>query len=122
MGLGAFVVKRLVGAVLVTVGVTLITFFLVHLAPGDPIRIALMLHASSDAVKQLAHQYGIDQPLFVQYLNYMKGPLVGAPAPNGKRDWGRRLAHPPGAGFGGGDRRGEGGGPARGIGRLPPQY
>jgi ABC-type dipeptide/oligopeptide/nickel transport system permease component len=82
MGLGAFVVKRLVGAVLVTVGVTLITFFLVHLAPGDPIRIALGLHASSDAVKQLAHQYGLDQPLFVQYLTYMKGLLHGYLGPS----------------------------------------
>src|SRR5919199_2214109 len=82
MGLGVFIVKRLIGAVLVTVGVTLITFFLVHLAPGDPIRIALGLHASSDAVKQLAHQYGLDQPLLVQYLNYMKGLLHGYLGPS----------------------------------------
>jgi ABC-type dipeptide/oligopeptide/nickel transport system permease component len=82
MGLGAFIAKRAVGAGLVTIGVTLITFFLVHLAPGDPIRIALGLHASSSAVKQLAHQYGLDQPLLVQYLTYMKGLVHGYLGPS----------------------------------------
>jgi len=82
MGLGAFIVKRLVAMVLVTIGVTLITFFLVHLAPGDPIRIALGLHASGNAVAQLSHQYGLDQPLYRQYLNYMGGLLHGYLGPS----------------------------------------
>lgn len=82
MGLGAFIVKRLVAMVLVTIGVTLITFFLVHLAPGDPIRIALGLHASGTAVTQLSHQYGLDQPLYRQYLTYMGGLLHGYLGPS----------------------------------------
>jgi ABC-type dipeptide/oligopeptide/nickel transport system permease component len=54
MGLGAFILKRFVGAVLVVIGVTILTFFLVHLAPGNPIRTALGQHASPDEVTQLA--------------------------------------------------------------------
>src|SRR5579864_8584469 len=82
MGLGGFVIKRLLAMVLVTIGVTLVTFFLVHLAPGDPIRIALGLHASGTAVAQLSHQYGLDQPLYQQYFNYMKGLLHGYLGPS----------------------------------------
>src|SRR5438067_7261775 len=82
MGLGAFVVKRLIGMVFVTIGVTLVTFFLVHLAPGDPIRLALGQHASGASVTQLMHQFGRDQPLPVQYLNYMGGLLHGYLGPS----------------------------------------
>ncbi|HZS89774.1 MAG TPA: ABC transporter permease [Chloroflexota bacterium] len=82
MGLGAFVIKRLASMILVIIGVTLITFFLVHLAPGDPIRIALGIHASGQSVSQLEHQYGLDQPLPIQYLNYMAGLVQGRLGPS----------------------------------------
>lgn len=82
MGLGAFVVKRFVGMVFVTIGVTLVTFFLVHLAPGDPIRLALGQHATGASVAQLSHLYGLDQPLYAQYLNYMGGLLHGKLGPS----------------------------------------
>lgn len=82
MGLGAFILKRLVGMVFVTIGVTILTFLLVHLAPGNPIRNALGQHASGATVRQLEHALGLDQPLLVQYLNYMKGLLHGYLGPS----------------------------------------
>ena len=82
MGLAAFILRRLAGMVAVLLGVTAASFFLVHLAPGDPIRAALGLHATSDAVKALAHTYGLDQPVPSQYLNYMKGLLHGNLGPS----------------------------------------
>jgi len=82
MGIVSFAVKRLVGAILVVIGVTLITFFLVHLAPGNPIRNALGQHASSASVSQLEQAYGLNQPLPVQYLNYMGGLLHGYLGPS----------------------------------------
>src|SRR5436309_15046427 len=82
MGLGAFVVKRFVGAMLVIFGVTLITFFMVHLAPGNPIRNTLGQHATGASVAQLMHAYGLDQPLPVQYENYLGGLLHGYLGPS----------------------------------------
>jgi len=82
MGLGAFILKRFVGAVLVVIGVTILTFFLVHLAPGNPIRLALGQHASPQEVAQLSHAYGLDQPVINQYFNYMGGLLHGNLGPS----------------------------------------
>ncbi len=84
MGLGAFVVKRLVGAAAVLVFVSAITFFLVHLAPGNPVVFALGQRAGQNPqlVAQLTHQYGLDQSIFVQYLNYVKDFLHGYLGPS----------------------------------------
>lgn len=82
MGLGAFIVKRVAGAILVVVGVTILTFLLVHLAPGNPIRAALGQHATGPEVSQLMHQYGLDQPLPQQYVNYVGGLLHGYLGPS----------------------------------------
>lgn len=82
MGIGAFIIKRLAGAILVVFVVTLVTFSLVHLAPGNPIRLALGQRASGIAVNQLVHAYGLDKPLFNQYLDYMGGLLHGKLGPS----------------------------------------
>ncbi len=77
MGIGGFIVKRFIGAVLVIIGVTIITFGLVHLAPGDPVRASLGQHAVGATAVQVAKTYGLDQPVPIQYLNYMKGLAHG---------------------------------------------
>jgi len=82
MGLGAFIVKRIAGAILVIIGVSAITFGLVHLAPGNPIRAAIGQHAGPDEVARISHQYGLDQPVYVQYLSYMGGLLHGSLGPS----------------------------------------
>jgi ABC-type dipeptide/oligopeptide/nickel transport system permease component len=82
MGLGAFALKRLAGMIVVVWGVTLITFFMVHLAPGNPIRNALGQHATGNAVAQFAQAYGLDKPLIVQYMNYLGGLLHGYLGPS----------------------------------------
>ncbi len=85
MGLGAFVVKRFFGAVLVVIGVTILTFFLVHLAPGNPIQASLGQHVGPAEVKQLSHAYGLDQPLINQYVTYLGGLLHGNLGPSFQR-------------------------------------
>ncbi len=82
MGIMAFLVKRLVGAVIVVIGITILTFFLVHLAPGNPIRNALGQHATSESVNQLMAAYGLNKPVVQQYLDYMGGLLHGNLGPS----------------------------------------
>lgn len=73
---------RLLRLVLVWVGVTLLTFFLLRLT-GDPARVVLGELASNEAVQEFRRLHGLDRPLARQYLSYVGGVLVG--------DFGRSL-------------------------------
>ena len=50
---------------------------MIHLAPGDPVRIMLGLEATSESVARLTHQLGLDRPLPVQYLRWISGAVRG---------------------------------------------
>jgi peptide/nickel transport system permease protein len=67
--------RRLVFMVFVLWGVTLMTFFLSRVAPGDPARLIAGPHANAVAVAHIRDIYGLDRPLIVQYGHYM-GDLV----------------------------------------------
>lgn len=71
------ITKRLSMLVLVLLGVTLITFFLSHVIPGDPARMMVGQRASEETLQEVRRQLGLDQPVWVQYFTYMKGLLAG---------------------------------------------
>ena len=54
-----------------------LVFFLIHLVPGDPILQMLGEGATPADLGALRHQYGLDQPLWAQYLHYWDGVLHG---------------------------------------------
>jgi ABC-type dipeptide/oligopeptide/nickel transport system permease component len=54
-----------------------LVFLLIHLVPGDPILQMLGEGATPADIDALRHQYGLDQPLWAQYLHYWKGVLHG---------------------------------------------
>jgi peptide/nickel transport system permease protein len=67
----SYVLRRLLQAVPVVIGVTVIVFFMIHLIPGDPARTMLGTHASPARVAALHKEWGLDQPLWVQYKDFM---------------------------------------------------
>jgi peptide/nickel transport system permease protein len=67
MGRMSFVFQRLALLVPTAIGVTIITFFMVHLIPGDPAVTVLGEHATPQTVALLHHQWGLDKPLAEQY-------------------------------------------------------
>jgi peptide/nickel transport system permease protein len=71
MSLSGYVVRRLVQAVPVGLGVTILVFFLIHLVPGDPARTILGNQATAPRVALLRHEWGLDRPLPVQYAKFM---------------------------------------------------
>lgn len=73
-----FILKRL-GLVIPTfIGITLLTFAFVHMIPGDPVMImAGERGLSPERHAQLLAQFGLDQPLWKQYLTYINGILHG---------------------------------------------
>jgi ABC-type dipeptide/oligopeptide/nickel transport system permease component len=78
MALLSFIVKRLVATVFILIGVAAITFFLVRLAPGDPVTAQLGQHAGDTATYQrMYHEMGFDQPLARQFVTYVWNALHG---------------------------------------------
>jgi peptide/nickel transport system permease protein len=72
-----FVLGRLAAIIPVLVLVTAGVFFLIHLTPGDPID-AMMAESVDPTVKaELSRQLGLDQPIHVQYVRWMRGLLRG---------------------------------------------
>jgi peptide/nickel transport system permease protein len=61
----------------VIVGITLISFVLIHLVPGDPIRIMLGGKASEAFIEQTNHALGLDRSLPAQYLDFVGGAARG---------------------------------------------
>jgi peptide/nickel transport system permease protein len=61
----------------VIVGITLASFVLIHLVPGDPIRIMLGGKATKEHVAEVSHELKLDRPLPVQYLTFVGGAAHG---------------------------------------------
>lgn len=74
-----FVLRRLVAAVLLLVGVTIVTFVLANLVPSNPVLSALGETGAADpeAVRAYRERVGLDEPLPIQYLTYVTNVLQG---------------------------------------------
>ena len=74
-----FLLRRLGTGVVLLIGITLVAFVVTHLVPGDPVAANLGQSAIGDpaAVAAFRHQYGLDQPVPVQYLRYLWDVLQG---------------------------------------------
>ncbi|HLX34304.1 MAG TPA: ABC transporter permease [Candidatus Limnocylindrales bacterium] len=75
--MGRLLVRRLLFMAFVLWGVSLFTFFLARVAPGDPARLIAGPHANAEAIANVRALYGLDQPLPVQYVHYLVGLLHG---------------------------------------------
>jgi len=80
----AFVLRRPLQLIPVLIGISLVTFILVQLMPGDPVRVMLGPRASEEAIKIVRARYGLDQPILLQYGYYIINVL--------RADFGQSLA------------------------------
>ena len=73
-----FILKRIAMVIPTFIGITLLTFALIHLIPGDPIEIRMGERGLSPEVHaQMKKQLGLDQPLYIQYVDYLQGITQG---------------------------------------------
>ena len=72
-----FIIRRLGQAVVVTIGVTMITFALLHALPGSLARDILGTRATSQAIQQFNQQNGLDKPLYTQYWDFLDKLIHG---------------------------------------------
>lgn len=72
-----YLLRRLVGAVPLVLGIATIIFFLVNLAPGDPTLLLLSPGVTSDVIQQMRENFGLDQPIPVRYVKWLGAMLTG---------------------------------------------
>jgi peptide/nickel transport system permease protein len=77
----AYIIRRLVTALIILLLVTIVIFLAMRLLPGDPITLYLTANqvegTSLEQIAFLRHQYGIDKPLTAQYFDWISGVLRG---------------------------------------------
>lgn len=67
-----YIVKRLLGLLPVLLGITLLVFGFLHLIPGGPAVVLLGERATPEQIAALTRELGLDQPLYVQYLAFLR--------------------------------------------------
>ena len=77
MGFGRYVLQRFLLIIPTLVGVTVISFALTYLLPGNPALVKAGALATPEVVQEIERRMGLDQPLPVQYWRYVSGLLRG---------------------------------------------
>ena len=72
-----FAARRVIQAIPILLGVSLVVFGLVHIVPGNPIDLLMPPEASPEVIAQMKKAFGFDQPLYVQYLLWLGRALRG---------------------------------------------
>ncbi len=71
-----YVAKRLLLTIPVLVGAVFLVFAIMSLTPGDPGTLILGMTAKPEAIAQLNHEFGYDQPFLMRFFNYIKDIVV----------------------------------------------
>ena len=63
--------KRITSIFITLWGVVTVVFYLLSVLPGDPARMMLGQNENQEELQLIQQKYGFDQPIFIQYLNYL---------------------------------------------------
>ncbi len=69
--------RRLIGAIPVLIGMSFLVFFLMQLAPGDPVTLLLGEDAEPHEIEEVTREWGLDQPIIVQYWQFVSKAVRG---------------------------------------------
>ncbi|MFA7138912.1 MAG: ABC transporter permease [Bacteroidales bacterium] len=72
-----YIIRRMASIIPVIIGITVLIYFVMSFSPGDPATMMLGSAATPEAIDQLRSELGLDKPVLVQYLNYMKSLVKG---------------------------------------------
>lgn len=72
-----YFIKKVSILLLTLVVISIVTFWLFHIVPGDPAASMLGTSASQEQLENLRKELGLDQPLTTQYMNWIKGAVKG---------------------------------------------
>lgn len=71
------ILKQLIGAIPVLIGVILVIFIMLRIVPGDPVTTMLGDHVNEQVIEKITKEMGLDQPLYVQFFKYIWNALHG---------------------------------------------
>jgi peptide/nickel transport system permease protein len=76
--MGLYILKRLALMIPVLLGITIISFGVMKLAPGDPVSLVTDLNPNmnKEAIERIRAYYGLDEPVYVQYAKWLKSMLM----------------------------------------------
>jgi len=74
---GRYILKRLLQNIPILVGITIISFVIIHLAPGSPIGLTMDPKVSPKIIEQMEKNYDLDKPLHIQYGLWIKKLFTG---------------------------------------------
>ncbi|WP_232699956.1 ABC transporter permease [Brevibacillus daliensis] len=72
-----YLLKRFVSLLGTLLGVSILVFLMVHMIPGDPVRYIMGEYATDEAINAMKVQLGLDQPLIVQYFDFLARFIQG---------------------------------------------
>ncbi len=72
-----FVLHRPLQLLPVVFGISIVTFVLIHAIPGDPVRTIIGAKATPEVIERVRAEYGLDQPVLVQYGHFLKNLARG---------------------------------------------
>lgn len=75
--MGRYFIKRVLSTIPLLLVISILIFAFIHMIPGDPVRKMLPKEATQEEYEQLKEELGFNDPLPVQYINYMKGIFHG---------------------------------------------
>jgi peptide/nickel transport system permease protein len=81
--MGQFLMRRLLLIIPTLIGLSILTFTISKVVPADPARLAAGPRATPDMVETIREEYGLNDPLYVQYFTYVGNLLTG--------DWGNSI-------------------------------
>ena len=72
----AYIVRRMLYMIPVLIGVAVLVFMLFNTVGEDPVRVALGVHATPQSIAELRHKWGLDQPVYIQLLDFFRQILT----------------------------------------------
>jgi peptide/nickel transport system permease protein len=72
-----YTIRRLLMLIPVLFGMTLVVFFIIRAIPGDPAQVILGQQATKEAIAALTEKLGLNNPWYIQFVDYVKGLLTG---------------------------------------------
>jgi peptide/nickel transport system permease protein len=73
----AYTIRRILMLIPVLIGMSIITFAVVHAIPGDPARTIAGDKATPQQLQEIRHSLGLDKPFYIQYFHYLSDLLQG---------------------------------------------
>ncbi|OGC29094.1 diguanylate cyclase [candidate division WOR-1 bacterium RIFOXYB2_FULL_48_7] len=71
-----YIINRLVQFIPLLIGISLISFFIMHLAPGDPTSLFIDPNVNPQELARVRANWGLDQPLYIQYFLWLKNAVL----------------------------------------------